>query len=126
MSSPFPTQLTAARRAEVVGWGFNSKGSDNIWIARGPDYVGRQITQYSGDDGQRIASLQLTPDGRMVLYARGSELNGGGRSANPLSLPEQPKQQVGAAAVENGEARLLGDMGCEEEGCEDIQISPDG
>jgi len=126
MSSPFPTQLTAARRADVVAWVFNRKGSDNVWIARGPDYIGGQITHYSGDDGQRIASLRLTPDGRTVLYARGSELNGAGRSANPLSLSAQPKQQVWAAAVENGEPRLLGDMGCEEEGCEDIQISPDG
>ncbi len=126
MSSPFPTQLTAASHANVVAWVFNNKGSDNVWIATGPEYVGRQVTHYSGDDGQRIASLKLTPDGRTLIYARGSELNGAGRSANPLSLPAQPKQQVWAAAVENGEPRLLGDMGCEEEGCEDIQISPDG
>ena len=126
MSSPFPTQLTPASHANVVAWVFNNKGSDNVWIATAPDYVGRQITHYSGDDGQRIASLKLTPDGRTLVYARGSELNGAGRSANPLSLPAQPKQQVWAAVVENGEPRLLGDMGCEEEGCEDIQISPDG
>ena len=28
--------------------------------------------------------------------------------------------------MDKGEPRLIGDMGCEEEGCEDIQISPDG
>ena len=126
MNSPFPTQLTAASHASVVAWVFNNKGSDNVWIASGPDYMGRQVTHYSGDDGQRIASLKLTPDGRTIVYARGSELNGAGRSANPLSLPSQPKQQVWTATVENGEPRLLGDMGCGDEGCEDIQISPDG
>ena len=126
MSSPFPTQLTSASHASIVAWVFNNKGSDNVWIASGPDYAGRQITHYSGDDGQRIASLKLTPDGRTIIYARGSEMNGAGRSANPLSLPAQPKQQVWADAVENGDPRLLGDMGCEEEGCEDIQISADG
>jgi len=126
MSSPFPSQLTSARQAEIVGWVFNNKGADNVWIATPPDYVGRQITRYSGDDGQRIASLKITPDGRTVLYARGSELNSAGRSANPLSLPGQPKQQVWAAEVDGGEPRLLGDMGCDEEGCEDIQIAPDG
>lgn len=126
MSSPFPTQLTSASHASIVAWVFNNKGSDNVWIASGPDYAGHQITHYTGDDGQRIASLKLTPDGRTIVYARGSELNGAGRSANPLSLPAQPKQQVWADAVENGDPRLLGDMGCEEEGCEDIQISPDG
>jgi len=109
-----------------VGWVFNNKGAENVWIAAAPDYVGRQVTHYSGDDGQRIASLKVTPDGRTILYARGSELNRGGRSANPLSLPAQPKQQVWTADIDKGEPHLLGDMGCEEEGCEDIQISPDG
>lgn len=126
MSSPFPTQLTSARRADIVAWVFNNKGSDNVWIAASPDYVGRQVTHYAGDDGQRIASLKVAPDGRTILYARGSELNGGGRSANPLSLPGQPKQQVWEADIEKGEPRLLGDMGCEDEGCEDIQVSPGG
>jgi dipeptidyl aminopeptidase/acylaminoacyl peptidase len=126
MSSPFPTELTAAKQANVVAWDFNEKGAENVWIGRAPDYVGRQVTHYSGDDGQHIASLQFTPDGRTIVFARGSELNGVARSANPLSLPAQPKQQVWAADADTGTLHLLGDMGCEEEGCEDIQISPDG
>jgi dipeptidyl aminopeptidase/acylaminoacyl peptidase len=126
MSSPFPTELTAAKQANVVAWDFNEKGAENVWIGRAPDYVGRQVTHYSGDDGQHIASLQFTPDGRTIVFARGSELNGVARSANPLSLPAQPKQQVWAADADTGTPHLLGDMGCEEEGCEDIQISPDG
>src|SRR5262249_3485765 len=36
------------------------------------------------------------------------------------------KQQVLAVDVDSGSPRLLGEMGCGEEGCEDIQISPDG
>jgi len=126
MGSPFPTGLTSAKQANAVAWDFNNKGSENVWVATAPDYAGRQVTHYVGDDGQHIASLQLTPDGRTIVYARGSELNSVSRSANPLSLPEQPKQQVWAADVDTGTPRLLGDMGCEEEGCEDIQISPDG
>lgn len=131
MNSPFPTQLTPAgdggsSDAKAVVWVFNSKGSDNVWIAADPDYAGRLVTHYSGDDGQRIASLRLTPDAKTVVYARGSELNGVGRSANPQSLPSQPTQQVWALDLDQGEPRLLGDMGCEEEGCEDIQLSHDG
>ena len=130
MSYPFPTGLTNAggdwpSQADAVAWVFNFKGSDNVWVAAAPDYVGRQVTHYSGDDGQRIASLRLTPDGKTVVYARGSELNSVGRSANPDSVPGQPKQQVWAAEVADGQPRLLGDMGCEQEGCEDVQLSPD-
>ncbi|HET9741248.1 MAG TPA: prolyl oligopeptidase family serine peptidase [Terriglobales bacterium] len=126
MSSPFPTQLTSATNAPIVAWDFDNKGSSNVWVASAPEFVGRQVTHYVGDDGQPIASLQLTPDGRTAVYARGTELNGAGNSANPRSLTTPPKQQVWAADVNNGEPRLLGDMGCAHEGCEDIQISPDG
>jgi dipeptidyl aminopeptidase/acylaminoacyl peptidase len=128
MNSPFPTQLVApegasSNQASPVAWVFNDKGSDNVWIASPPDYVGRQVTHYSGDDGQRIVSLKITHDGKTLVYARGSELNRVERSANPQSLTAQPKQQVWAVDVDSGEPRLLGDMGCEREGCEDIQLS---
>jgi dipeptidyl aminopeptidase/acylaminoacyl peptidase len=73
-----------------------------------------------------LAALKLTPDGRTVAYARGSESNAAGETADPTSHVEKRTQQVWAADVDNGEPRLLGEMGCDEEGCEDIQISPNG
>jgi dipeptidyl aminopeptidase/acylaminoacyl peptidase len=73
-----------------------------------------------------IASLRLTPDGRTVVYARGSETNAHGEVADPTSNVHEPEQQVWAADVANGKPRLLGTMNCTPEGCEDIQISPDG
>ncbi len=94
----------------------------------------RQLTHYSADDGQPIASLRLTPDGKTVLYALGSELNEAQESANPASWTKGAKQQVFALNVEPQDVdaqakaetpRLLGEMGCPEEGCEDIEISPD-
>ena len=80
------------------------------------------------DDGQPIASLRLTPDGKTALYALGTELNDAQESANPESWTKGAKQQVFAVDVDakNAAPRLLGEMGCAEEGCEDIQISPDG
>src|SRR5882757_8088687 len=126
MSSPFPTALTSAAKASRIAWVFNSKGERNIWIADAPDFAGRQVTQYQGDDGQDIFAVKLTPDGKTVLYARGSEVSGEGHVANPTSELKEPKQQVWAADVETGKPRLIGDMSCQEEDCEDIQISPDG
>ena len=126
MSSPFPTALTSAAKANRIAWVFDSKGERNIWVADAPDFAARQITHYQGDDGQDIFAVTLTPDGKTVVYARGSELNGEGHVANPASEIKEPKQQVWAVDVEAGKPRLLGDMGCGEEDCEDIQISPDG
>jgi len=123
---PYPYGLTAAARGNRVAWVFNSRGSRNVWVADGPAFAGRQVTHYSGDDGMPIASLKLTPNGSTVVYARGSETNGKGEVADPTSNVHQPEQQVWAADVSNGEPRLLGTMNCGFEGCEDIQISPDG
>ena len=126
MSSPFPTALTSAAKANRIAWVFNSRGERNIWIADAPDFAGRQVTHYQGDDGQDIFSPKLTPDGKTVIYARGSDLNREGHVANPTSEIKEPKQQVWVADVESGSPRMLGDMGCDQEDCEDIQLSPDG
>ncbi|HWS17273.1 MAG TPA: hypothetical protein VN223_04630 [Candidatus Elarobacter sp.] len=126
MSSPFPTALTSAAKANRIAWVFDSKGERNIWVADAPDFAARQITHYQGDDGQDIFAVRLTPDGKTVVFARGSEMSSEGHVANPSTETKEPKQQVWAADVETGKPRLLGDMACPEEDCEDIQLSPDG
>jgi Tol biopolymer transport system component len=126
LSSPFPTNLVAAEHGNRIAWIFSSKGERNVWVADAPNFEARQVTHYRGDDGMPIAALKLTPDGRTVVYARGSEVNGAGEVADPTSNVKKPLQQVWAADVDKGEPRLLGEMGCDEEGCEDIQISSDG
>jgi hypothetical protein len=99
-------------------------------VADGPDFVhtARQATNHSADDGQPIASLRLTPDGNTALHALGSVLNEALENAIPENWTKGAKQQVFALKVDgkNAPPRLLGEMGCPEEDCEDIEISPDG
>ena len=131
-SSPFPTNLVAAAHGSRVAWVFDAKGVRNVWIADGPDFAhtARPVTHYDADNGQPIASLRLTPDGKTVVFVVGSELNSEQESANPESWTKGAKQQVFAVDVDakakDSAPRLLGEMGCPEEGCEDIEISPDG
>ncbi len=131
LSSPFPTNLVAAEHSGRIAWVFAAKGARNVWVADAPNFDARQVTHYMDDDGMPLAALKLTPDGRTVVYARGTEANSAGETADPTSGVEKRTQQVWAADVDkgehnSGEPRLLGDMGCDEEGCEDIQISPNG
>jgi dipeptidyl aminopeptidase/acylaminoacyl peptidase len=126
LSSPFPTNLVAAPPAGRIAWVFAAKGEHNVWVADAPNFEARQVTHYTGDDGMPLASLKLTPDGRTAVYARGTEANGAGEIADPTSNVEKRTQQVWAVDIDKGEPRLLGEMGCAEEGCEDIQISPNG
>ncbi|MGH9684224.1 MAG: S9 family peptidase [Candidatus Acidiferrales bacterium] len=126
LSYPYPYGLTAAAHGERIAWVFDLRGARNVWIADGPDFVARQITHYAGDNGMPIASLRLTPDGNTIVYARGSETNDQGEVADPTNNVNQPQQQVWATEISTAEPRLLGTMDCRPEGCEDIQISPDG
>ena len=102
LSAPFPYGLTSAAHAPRVAWVFDNKGERNIWVADAPDFVPRQVTHYKGDDGQAIASVRLTPDGKTIVYARGSETNKEGTSANPTSQTKMPKQQAWAVNVSGG------------------------
>jgi dipeptidyl aminopeptidase/acylaminoacyl peptidase len=126
LSSPFPTNLVTAEHAGRIAWVFDAKGEHNVWVADAPNFEARQITHSTGDDGMPIAALKLTPDGRTAVYVRGSETNRAGEVADPTSNVEKPLQQVWAVDVDNGTPRLLGEMGCNEEGCEDVEISPNG
>jgi len=126
MSSPIPSNLVAAKRGARVAWVFNTKGVRNLWIADAPNFAARQVTHYSEDDGVPIASLRITPDGRTLVYVRGSETNDTGRVADPTNGVAVRKQQVWSVDADGGSPRLLGEMGCGEEDCEDIEVSPDG
>ncbi|HTY84261.1 MAG TPA: prolyl oligopeptidase family serine peptidase [Silvibacterium sp.] len=130
MGSPFPSELVASPQGSRIAWVFDAKGVRNVWVADGPNFsdTARPVTHYGADDGQPIASLRLTPDGKTVVYALGSELNDDQESANPASWTKGTKQQVFAQDLDdrNSPPRLLGDMGCPDEDCEDIQISPGG
>lgn len=139
MSSSFPSELVASKNGSRIAWVFDAKGARNVWLADGPDFArtARPVTHYKTDDGQSISSLRLTPDGKTALYALGSELNEAQESANPESWTKGAKQQVFALDVDAKDAdtkdadtkdaapRLLGEMGCPEEDCEDIEVSPD-
>src|SRR5947209_4479127 len=125
MSAPFSEELVRAKDAPRIAWVTNVRGVRNVYVADAPQYAPRQVTHYSEDDGQPIAALAIAPDGKTLAFARGTEVNGAGRAANPASLPQQPKQQVFALRVDeaNAQPKLLGDMGCEEEGCEELHWS---
>ena len=126
MSAPFPNNLAVAEHSGRIAWVFNAKGVRNVWIADGPDFKAHQVTKYT-DDGTPIASVRLTPDGKTVLYARGSETNRQGEVADPQNYTAQPHQQVWALDLDgSSEPRLLGTMECQGEDCENIQVSPDG
>ena len=70
LSAPFPSDLTAAPTGGAVAWVFDARGTRNVWIAEPPDYRGRAVTSYAGDDAQEITDLAFAPDGKSLLRPR--------------------------------------------------------
>ncbi len=127
MSGAFPSNLVASAQGHRIAWAVSQRGLRNVYVADAPTFSARQVTHYDKDDGYPIASVRLTPDGKTVLYTRGSETNRENEVADPTSNVTKPHQQVWAVDIDaGGQPRLLGDMECGSEGCEDIAVSPDG
>src|SRR5215203_3082923 len=125
-SYPFPNELTAAPAGNRIAYALNEAGVRNVWVAEGPDWKARRITNYRIDDGQELTSLALTPDGKFVTFVRGGDhgTNWNGPPPNPTSNPIAPKVQIwsvsfNCAPVESCEPKLLSDG-------DDPEMSPKG
>ena len=111
-SYPFPNELAAAATGARIAWAFNERGLRNVWVAEGPDFKARQLTNYSVDDGQELTSVSLSADGKYVVYVRGGDHGSNFDSAspvNPTMSAVATKIQIWSIPFAGGEPKLLGD-----------------
>lgn len=111
-SYPFPSELTAAATGDRIAWTFNERGVRNVWVAEAPAWKARALTRYDKDDGQELTSLQLSSDGRHVVYVRGGDHGSNfddSLPVNPLGTPLPVAVQVWAVPFEGGEPKPIGD-----------------
>jgi len=108
-SYPFPNELTAAANGSRIAWAFNEQGQRNLWVAAGPDFRPRKLTNYHVDDGQELTSISISPDGKFVIYVRGGDHGANWQDAppDPASLPIAQKIQIWSVPFAGGEAKLL-------------------
>src|SRR5262245_45276373 len=125
LAAPYSSQLVTSQGGRIA-WVMAIAGRRNVWVADAPEFAAHQLTHFDEDDGQAIASLRLTRDGRIAVFARGSEVNEAGVVANPASRVAAVHQTVFAVSTDGGTPWPLGELGADEEGGEDIQLSPDG
>jgi len=85
LSAPFASELVAAPTNGRIAWMENVLGTRNIWLADPPDYRGRQLTRFTGDDGKYLVQLAFAPDGRSVAF-----VHGGAHSGTRLPDPPNP------------------------------------
>jgi dipeptidyl aminopeptidase/acylaminoacyl peptidase len=119
---PFPNELTAAATGSRIAWAFNERGARNVWVAEGPDFKARRLTNYETDDGQELTSLSISSDGKFVVYVRGGDHGSNWESStgvNPAMTPAQTRVQLWTIPFAGGAPKLLS------EGDEPV-ISPKG
>jgi len=111
-SYPFPNELAAAATGNRVAWAMNEHGQRNLYVAEGPAWTARRLTSYLVDDGQELTSVQLSADGKWVVYVRGGDHGSNWDDALPVNPTFQAvptKVQVWSVPFAGGEPKLLAD-----------------
>ncbi|GAB3785544.1 hypothetical protein GCM10028818_47310 [Spirosoma horti] len=109
-SYPFPNELTSSAKGARIAWAFNEQGKRNVYVAEGPDFTPRKLTNYTEDDGQEITSLSISDDGKWVIYVRGGDHGSNWDEelpVNTLSTPVPPKVQIWSIPFAGGEAKAI-------------------
>ncbi len=94
LSFGFSLDLTAAPKDGKVAWVIDERGARNVWIAEAPDYRGRRLTHYQGDDGQEIEQIAWLPDAKSLVYVRAGDFETHRDNPNPASSPDAIEQAI--------------------------------
>ncbi len=119
---PFASDLVSLPSGSAFAWVSDVRGERNIWVAQGPDYSARRVTNYAGDVGQEITNLHFSHDGKYLVYVRGGDHDANWPEAvepDPTASPQQPQMQVWVVSVSGGAPHALGQG-------DTPAVSPDG
>ena len=87
MTPGFPSDLVSARKAARIAWIANERGRRNVFTAAAPAWKPVRLTGFRVDDGVVLSDLEISDDGAIVAFVRGSAPNSEGWVANPSSDP---------------------------------------
>ncbi|WP_181307682.1 prolyl oligopeptidase family serine peptidase [Rufibacter sp. XAAS-G3-1] len=111
-SYPFPTALTSSQQGSRIAWAIDEQGKRNIYVAEGPKFTPRRLTNYLQDDGQELTSISLSPDGQWVVYVRGGDHGSNWNNDLPVNTsfsPVAPKVQIWTVPFAGGEPKAIGE-----------------
>ena len=110
LSYPLASELTSAATGSRIAWTYNDQGKRNIYVAEGPDFKPRKLTDFDEDTGQQLSSISISADGKWVVFVRGGEHSGNrdnGVTVNPSSLIALPKVEIFSVPFSGGKAKAL-------------------
>ncbi len=119
---PFPTELCTAKNGAKLAWALDQQGVRNVYVAEGPSFTPRKLTNFTKDDGQEITSLSITDDGKTVLFVRGGDHGSNWDDIlpiNPSFTPEPNTVKIASIPFIGGELKYLSEG-------DEPAVSPDG
>ena len=109
-SYPFPTELCSASNGSKIAWAMDEQGVRNVYVAEGPSYTAKKLTNFTKNDGQELTSLSISDDGKWVVFVRGGDHGAnydGGLPINAANETNPFKVQVGAVPFAGGDTKFL-------------------
>jgi dipeptidyl-peptidase-4 len=102
LSPASPLEMTSARKADRVAWMTYDRGLRNVYTAAAPDFRPVRLTRFLEDDGTDLTNVNLSDDGSLAVFVRGSAPNRVGWIANPSHDPAGSERAVWAVRTSGG------------------------
>jgi dipeptidyl aminopeptidase/acylaminoacyl peptidase len=110
LSPSEPLEVSASHKANRIGWATYERGVRNIYTAAAPDFKPVRITKFTEDDGVDLGGVQISDDGSIAIFIRGTTPNRSGWVANPSHDPNGGERAVWAARTDGSGAWRLANL----------------
>lgn len=119
MSPASPLTLVSAQKADRIAWMVYDRGLRNVYTAAAPEFKAVRLTSFLQDDGTDLTDVEISADGSMIVFVRGSAPNRFGWVANPSHSPDGAERAIWAVRSTGGPAWRVAEGAAPE-------LSPDG
>ena len=102
LSPASPLEMTAARNADRLAWMTYDRGMRNVYTAVAPSFRPVRLTRFLDDDGRDLTDVNLSDDGSIAVFVRGSAPNRQGWIANPTHDPSGAEREIWAVRTSGG------------------------
>ena len=119
LSPASPLTLVSANKADRVAWMAYDRGMRNVYTAAAPSFTPVRVTSFLEDNGIDLTDVEISDDGSVIVFVRGSAPNRFGWVANPSHDPAGAERAIWAVRSSGGTAWRVA------EGA-NPELSPDG
>src|SRR3979490_1019487 len=70
-----PIEIVSAKKIDRIAWTAYEHGLRNVYTAAAPDFAPVRLTTVAKDDGVELSDVQISDDGAVVVFVRGTPPN---------------------------------------------------